>query len=104
MRLGAMPGMTYIEKQDTLGPGDVIVLHSAGLADAHDAGRQMFGFPRMRKLIGELGSGHDLIDGLLESLHAFTGPSLEPGDAITLVTLAPSPHRRAAGHVLAHVD
>src|SRR4029077_698876 len=88
MPLGAMPGMHYDEKQATLGPGDVIVLHSDGLAEAHDPERQMFGFPRMRKLIGELGSGHELIDGLLDSLHAFTGPSWEQEDDITLVTLA----------------
>lgn len=90
MPLGAMPGMTYDEKEATLGPGDVILLHSDGVAEAHDPQRQMFGFPRMRKLMGELGSGHELIDGLLESLHHFTGPSWEQEDDITLVTLARS--------------
>lgn len=100
MPLGAMPGMRYEEKAAVLGPGDVIVLHSDGLAEAHDPGRQMFGFPRMRKLIGELGSGHELIDGLLESLHAFTGPSWEQEDDITLVTLARSSAHGEGEHVL----
>jgi serine phosphatase RsbU (regulator of sigma subunit)/anti-sigma regulatory factor (Ser/Thr protein kinase) len=99
MPLGAMPGMHYDEKQATLGPGDVIVLHSDGLAEAHDVDRQMYGFPRMRKLIGELGSGHELIDGLLDSLHAFTGPSWEQEDDITLVTLS----RAATGVETEHV-
>jgi serine phosphatase RsbU (regulator of sigma subunit)/anti-sigma regulatory factor (Ser/Thr protein kinase) len=105
MPLGAMPGMRYDEKQAVLGPGDVIVLHSDGLAEAHDPSRAMFGFPRMRQLIGELGSGHELIDGLLEALHRFTGAAWEQEDDITLVTLA-----RSAGapsgtaHVLAEFD
>jgi len=100
MPLGAMPGMRYQEKEAVLGPGDVILLHSDGLAEAHDSSRTMFGFPRMRTLMGELGIGHELIDGLLSALHAFTGPAWEQEDDITLVTLA-----RSAGvpgeHVLA---
>jgi len=90
MPLGAMPGMQYEEKEATLAPGDVLLLHSDGVAEAHDAGHQMFGFPRMRKLFGDLGSGHELIDGLLESLHDFTGPTWEQEDDITLVTLSRS--------------
>jgi serine phosphatase RsbU (regulator of sigma subunit)/anti-sigma regulatory factor (Ser/Thr protein kinase) len=100
MPLGAMPGMRYQEKEAVLGPGDVILLHSDGLAEAHDSSRAMFGFPRMRALMGELGIGHELIDGLLSALNAFTGPTWEQEDDITLVTLA-----RSAGisgeHVLA---
>jgi anti-sigma regulatory factor (Ser/Thr protein kinase) len=100
MPLGAMPGMTYVEKETTLGPGDVILLHSDGLAEAHDPSRAMFGFGRMRALVGTLGIGHELIDGLMDELERFTGPAWEQEDDITLVTLA-----RSAGvsgeHVLA---
>ena len=104
MPLGAMPGMRYDEKETTLGPGDVILLHSDGVAEAHDPARQMFGFPRMRKLVGELGSGHELIDGLLESLHHFTGPGWEQEDDITLVTLARSTGTGDAERVLAEFE
>lgn len=100
MPLGAMAGMRYQEKEAVLELGDVILLHSDGLAEAHDASHAMFGFGRMRTLMGGLGIGHDLIDGLLEALHAFTGPAWEQEDDITLVTLS-----RSAGvsgeHVLA---
>jgi len=100
MPLGAMPGMRYQEKEAVLGPGDVLLLHSDGLAEAHDSSHAMFGFPRMRGLMGELGIGHELIDGLMGALRAFTGPAWEQEDDITLVTLA-----RSAGvageHVLA---
>ena len=90
MPLGAMPGMSYQEREAVLGPGDVILLHSDGLAEAHDRSHAMFGFPRMRALMGQLGIGHELIDGLMSSLEAFTGPTWEQEDDITLVTLARS--------------
>jgi len=98
MPLGAMPGMVYIEKEATLGPGDVILLHSDGLAEAHDQSRAMFGFGRMRTLMGGLGIGQELIDGLLDALAGFTGPAWEQEDDITLVTLA-----RSAGVAGEHV-
>ncbi|HEV8669572.1 MAG TPA: SpoIIE family protein phosphatase [Candidatus Limnocylindria bacterium] len=104
MPLGALPGMHYDEKEATLAPGDVMVLHSDGLAEAHDPQHVMYGFPRMRKLIGELGTGHELIDGLLESLHAFTGPAWEQEDDITLVTLSRSTVRGESEHVLVEFE
>ena len=104
MPLGALPGMHYEEKRATLAPGDVMVLHSDGLAEAHDPQHEMYGFPRMRKLIGELGTGHELIDGLLESLHAFTGPAWEQEDDITLVTLSRSAAHGETEHVLVEFE
>ncbi|HEY8730689.1 MAG TPA: SpoIIE family protein phosphatase [Candidatus Limnocylindria bacterium] len=91
MPLGAMPGMRYDEKEATIGPGDVLLLHSDGLAEAHDPQRAMFGFGRMRTLMGGLGIGNELIDGLMDALRAFTGPAWEQEDDITLVTLARTP-------------
>ncbi len=98
MPLGAMPGMIYVEKEATLGPGDVILLHSDGLAEAHDPSHAMFGFGRMRTLMGGLGIGQELIDGLLDALAGFTGPAWDQEDDITLVTLA-----RSAGVAGEHV-
>ena len=95
MPLGAMPGMRYQEKQAVLNPGDVLLLHSDGLAEAHDSSRAMFGFPRMRALMGQLGIGQELIDGLMDALHTFTGAAWEQEDDITLVTLSRS--ARSAG-------
>ena len=90
MPLGALPDMRYDEKEATIAPGDVILLHSDGLAEAHAPDRQMFGFPRLRALMAQLGSGQRLIDGLLERLGEFTGAGWEQEDDITLVTLARS--------------
>ena len=52
MPLGAMPDMTYEEKEATLAPGDTVLLHSDGLVEAHNREREMFGFPRLAALTG----------------------------------------------------
>jgi serine phosphatase RsbU (regulator of sigma subunit)/anti-sigma regulatory factor (Ser/Thr protein kinase) len=87
MPLGLLPGMTYEEKEAALAPGDDLLLHSDGLAEAHSPERQMFGFPRLAKLAAEGKSGQELIDLLLNELATFTGPGWEQEDDITLVTL-----------------
>ena len=49
MPLGLMPGMEYEEKTFQMRPGDSVLLHSDGLAEAHSADRDMFGFPRVAR-------------------------------------------------------
>jgi serine phosphatase RsbU (regulator of sigma subunit)/anti-sigma regulatory factor (Ser/Thr protein kinase) len=93
MPLGLLPEMEYEEKEATLAPGDTVLLHSDGLAEAHNPNREMFGFPRVASLTGEASDGEVLIDRLLKELQEFVGPELEQEDDITLVTLG----RRAAG-------
>ena len=93
MPLGLLPEMEYEEKEATLAPGDTVLLHSDGLAEAHNTSREMFGFPRVAALTGEATDGEVLIDRLLKELQEFVGPDLEQEDDITLVTLG----RRAAG-------
>ena len=94
MPLGLLPGMEYEEKEATLAPGEIVLLHSDGLAEAHNPEREMFGFPRVAALTGEASDGEVLIDRLLKELQEFTGPGLEQEDDITLVTLG---RRSAAG-------
>jgi len=93
MPLGLLPGMAYEEKEATLAPGDTVLLHSDGLAEAHNTDREMFGFPRVAALTGEASDGEVLIDRLLKELAEFTGPGLEQEDDITLVTIG----RRGTG-------
>jgi serine phosphatase RsbU (regulator of sigma subunit) len=87
MPLGAMPDMTYEEKETTLGPGDTVLLHSDGLVEAHDPERMMFGFPRLAELMNGCSGGPELIQLLLGELDGFTGPDWEQEDDITLVAL-----------------
>jgi serine phosphatase RsbU (regulator of sigma subunit)/anti-sigma regulatory factor (Ser/Thr protein kinase) len=87
MPLGLMGDMSYEEEETVLDAGEGLLLHSDGLAEAHDPGRNMFGFPRMRDLVGRFVAGQPLIDELLNDLGRFTGSGWEQEDDITLVTL-----------------
>jgi serine phosphatase RsbU (regulator of sigma subunit) len=109
MPLGLMPGMVYDEARTSMLPGDQVLLHSDGLAEAHDEKRKMFGFPRVAELAGRLANGQQLIDLCLAELAAFTGPDQEQEDDITLVTLqcthrASWPARAGADEDVAAVD
>jgi serine phosphatase RsbU (regulator of sigma subunit)/anti-sigma regulatory factor (Ser/Thr protein kinase) len=92
MPLGLMPGLVYEEREAVIGPGDNVLLYSDGLVEAHDPTGGMYGFPRLRADLATELAGSDLLDELLERLHAFTGPGWEQEDDITLVAL-----RRSAG-------
>ena len=87
MPLGLMPGMLYEEEEAVIELGDDLLLYSDGLVEAHDAEGEMFGFPRLRKLISVYGGGGELVDFLLAELTSFTGEDKEQEDDITLVTL-----------------
>lgn len=87
MPLGLMPGMTYEENEVALEAGDTILFYSDGLVEAHDARREMFGFPRLAAVLAREVPATGTIAGLLQELATFTGAHLEQEDDITLVTL-----------------
>ena len=92
MPLGLMPGMDYEETEATLAPGEVMLLHSDGVAEAHDPDGQMFGFPRMHEVMAGHARADEVIDALMTELDRFSGPGHEQEDDITLVTLRRSEH------------
>jgi anti-sigma regulatory factor (Ser/Thr protein kinase) len=83
--------MQYDEREITLAPGESILFYSDGLVEAHNAQREMFSFPRLRRLMDEHCAGTQgcaaLIETLLADLATFTGPDWEQEDDITLLTL-----------------
>ncbi len=87
MPLGLMPGRRYEEKETILTSGDSTLFYSDGLVEAHDPQGEMFGFPRLRALIGEHSEERALGDFLLEQLYSFVGEGWEQEDDITLLTL-----------------
>ena len=87
MPLGLMPDMTYEQKEVTLKSGESILLYSDGLAEAHSPRHEMFGFPRIERLVGAHSEAATLIDSLLAELERFTGDAWEQEDDITLLTL-----------------
>src|SRR5215208_5207995 len=87
MPLGLMPGTGYEEKEAVLEKGDSTLFYSDGLVEAHDPQREMFGFPRLRRLVAEHAEEGSLVDFLMDELRSFTGDGWEQEDDITLVTL-----------------
>jgi serine phosphatase RsbU (regulator of sigma subunit)/predicted ester cyclase len=87
MPLGLMPGMSYEEKEIELEKGESVLFYSDGLVEAHNPQREMFGFPRLRRMIAEHAEEGSLVDFLMDELRSFTGDGWEQEDDITLVTL-----------------
>jgi len=65
-----------------------MLLYSDGLVEAHDPANEMYGFPRLAEEMAVDDAGSELLDRLLETLHAFTGPDWEQEDDITLVAVS----------------
>ena len=87
MPLGIMRGMDYEEKETVLEAGESALFYSDGLVEAHDPQREMFGFPRLRRLVAEHAEQGSLVDFLMDELRSFTGEGWEQEDDITLLTL-----------------
>jgi steroid delta-isomerase-like uncharacterized protein len=87
MPLGMMPEMSYEEKVATLREGDSVLFYSDGLVEAHDPHYEMFGFPRLRRLVAEHDEERLLVEFLIDELSSFVGEDWEQEDDITLVTL-----------------
>jgi serine phosphatase RsbU (regulator of sigma subunit) len=92
MPLGVMPEMSYEEKEASLSEGESVLFYSDGLVEAHDPKRrEMFGFPRLRRLVAEhdadAAEERSLVDSVLEELYSFVGEGWEQEDDITLLTL-----------------
>jgi serine phosphatase RsbU (regulator of sigma subunit) len=87
MPLGLMAGMSYEEGEASLGEGGCVLFYSDGLVEAHDPEGDMFGFPRLRRLVAEHGQERRLVDFLMGELSSFTGEGWEQEDDITLLTL-----------------
>ena len=87
MPLGLLPDTTYELENAVVAPGTRMLLHSDGLAEAHNPEREMFGFPGVIKVMENCRRDDDLIGALLAELDRFTGPNWEQEDDITLVTL-----------------
>jgi predicted ester cyclase len=95
MPLGLMSNMRYEEKEAVLALGDNALFYSDGLVEAHDPKREMFGFPRLRRLVAEQAAEErSLVEYLMDELRSFTGEGWEQEDDITLVTLRRSARSR----------
>jgi serine phosphatase RsbU (regulator of sigma subunit)/ketosteroid isomerase-like protein len=89
MPLGLMPAMGYEHNEIVLDAGEAALFYSDGLVEAHNLKGEMFGFPRLRKLVAEHAAEEErsLEEALLEELYSFVGEGWEQEDDITLLTL-----------------
>ena len=87
MPLGLLEGMAYEARETVLAADQSVVLYSDGIIEAHGPEGDMFGFPRLRELMTADLSGSEIIDAILEQLHAFVGHGWEQEDDITMVAL-----------------
>lgn len=100
MPLGLMPDMDYEEHSYRTAPGEVMVLTSDGITEAHDPDGEMYGFSR---LMGRVGGevSQDMVSHLVADLERFTGSDAEQEDDITLVVLQRTSSAEASADVLA---
>lgn len=87
MPLGLMPGMPYDEKEYRLEAGEVMVLTSDGITEAHSPEGEMYGFSRLMARVARKPSDDDMVTALVHDLEEFTGEGAEQEDDITLVVV-----------------
>jgi len=88
MPLGLMPGMSYAEVEHRLLPGQLLLLHSDGVTEAHAPDRAMFGTPRLQEVVaGRADDRGGMLARVLSELERFTGIGWEQEDDITLMSL-----------------
>ncbi len=80
MPLGLMPNMRYDEFELTLAPGEGVLFYSDGLVEAHNAKREMFGFPRLGVVCRAVHrhpwpSSHRYAAGRSDSVYRRRGPA-----------------------------
>lgn len=96
MPLGLMPGMVYEEKRYVLASGEVMVLTSDGITEAHSPEGEMYGFSRLMGRVAVKPSDGDVVAALVSDLEQFTGDGSEQEDDITLVVVKRTASARAS--------
>jgi anti-sigma regulatory factor (Ser/Thr protein kinase) len=87
MPLGLMPGMGYDEAKYDMAAGEVMVLTSDGITEAHNAQGEMYGFGRLMDRVARRPINDDVLNAVVSDLEAFTGDGTEQEDYITLVVV-----------------
>ncbi|HJR86094.1 MAG TPA: SpoIIE family protein phosphatase [Acidimicrobiia bacterium] len=87
MPLGLLPDMNYEVLTARVELGETMLLTSDGIVEAHSTDGEMFGFPRLQKLVAGHEGGPDLISAILDELHRFQGFDSEQEDDVTMVTV-----------------
>ncbi|HEU5376875.1 MAG TPA: SpoIIE family protein phosphatase [Ktedonobacteraceae bacterium] len=87
MPLGMLPGARYDEQEVLLEMGESVFFYSDGLAEAHNAQREMFDLSHLKASLSKHSGGPTLINFMRDELVAFTGAAWEQEDDVTMVVL-----------------
>lgn len=87
MPLGLMPDENYLEQEVVLEGDDYVLFYTDGLVEAHNGQQEMFGSPRLKRIMQEHSQPDGLIRSLLHELQTFTGPEWVQEDDVTLLIL-----------------
>src|SRR5262249_13918341 len=90
--IGSIDTLSYDTIEYLVDPGDLIVLMSDGIVEAHNASRELFGFGRLEQALrqgGTMGTPEELITTLLAQVHQFMGQTKQHDD-MTIVVLQPN--------------
>lgn len=104
MPLGLMSDMTYDEQTYRMERGDVMVLTSDGITEAHNVEGEMYGFPRLMDRVAVKPSDDDMVAALVGDLEGFTGADAEQEDDITLVVVRRTAAAKEAAVVFEQED
>ena len=84
--LGLIPWATFASEEKRLAPGDMVVIYSDGVTEAHGASGDFYGTERLREVIRA--NAHlkcvALHDAILNDVRAFT-QGVPQADDVTLV-------------------
>jgi len=86
--LGLFAGSTYDEISFDLAPGDLFVICSDGVYDAHDARGREFGTDRLLKVVRDMRQqlAREIVDAIFSSVQDFRGDT-PPNDDMTAVAV-----------------
>lgn len=82
--LGAMSEPSYGAARHALEPGDVLLLYTDGLDEAHSPQGELFGIERVRAALSDAASAQEAIAALREALAAFVGNEPQSDDLTLL--------------------
>ena len=90
--LGLIPGAFYLQREVSVGPGDLLVMFSDGITEAENSSGEDFGESRLLTAICKNWDAAtlDLCEAVLGDLRSFLG-DLDPQDDQTLMVIRPRP-------------
>jgi phosphoserine phosphatase RsbU/P len=84
--LGMPVDLDFVEQSVELGPGDIVVLYTDGVTEAHHRNQALFGEDRLMEVIGRSKNDVDEVaDGILAAVSDY-GPA-EPRDDVAVVVV-----------------